>query len=322
MNEICTVLKGLEKRKILILTHHNADVDAISSAIVLKNFLSERNEVKVATCESVAKQCKKILELVREKILIDPDCGEFDFVIVLDTSSYEQVKKARNLKADMLIDHHENPEIEARYRCIDSEAKSTSAIIFRILKSLGHEFTKTERKLLLCGIVSDTSHLRFATRECFKTIYDLLGRDIEYKEILHLLQMEEDFSDKVATIKAAKRMDVYAFDQLILAISRLGSHEAIAARNLLKLGIDVAVVMTKKEGELRISSRGKEKILSHGLNLGEIFQEIGRFIHGSGGGHDLAGSANGKPLPYETVKREILRIFSRRLKRKGKKIKI
>ncbi len=320
MEKVVETLKKLEGKKILILIHHNADVDALASAWVLKNFLIHRNSVEIGACESLAKQTKKILNEIKEDILIDPDCSDYDFIIVADTSSSEQIKTARNVRVNLLIDHHEKGDLKAEIELIDKNAKATSCIIYTVLKELNYEFTKSDKKLLIAGIVSDTAHLRFANKEVFKTISELLG-DFSFGEILNLLAVEEDSSDRIATMKAAKRMEIYKINDLIIVFSKLGSHEAIAARNLVKLGADIAIVMTKKDNELRISSRGRERILSKGVNLAEIFEKVGEFIEGSGGGHDLAGSANGKVKAYEDVKKFILRELSKKLG-KWKKIRV
>lgn len=320
MKEFVEKLTKLENKKILLLMHHNADIDALASAYVLKNYLSEKNYVKIATCESLAKQTKKIMNIIKEEILIDPDCSNYDFVILIDTSSSEQVKSAKNLKINAIIDHHEKGDLSAPLEIIDKDAKATACIVYEIVKKSKYELNEEEKKVLLAGIVSDTAHLRFANKKTLKKIYELMG-NFSFGEVLNLISVEEDVSDRIATLKAAKRMDLYKFNDLVVAFSKLGSHEAIAARNLVKLGVDIAIVMTKKGNELRISSRGRERIIHKGINLAEIFERVGKFIHGSGGGHDLAGSANGKVLPYETVKKFILRELSKKLG-KWKRVKL
>ena len=320
MEKVIEILKNLEGKRVLLLMHHNADVDSLASACVLKGFLSKKNEVAIGASESLAKQTKKLLDMIEEEIVIDPDCSEYDFVIVLDTSSLEQIKTVKNVKVDLVIDHHDKGDLKAEMELIDKNAKATSCIIYIVLKELNYEFTKSDKKLLIAGIVSDTAHLRFANKEVFKIISELLG-DFSFGEILNLLAVEEDSSDRIATMKAAKRMEIYKINDLIIVFSKLGSHEAIAARNLVKLGADIAIVMTKKDNELRISSRGRERILSKDVNLAEVFEKVGEFIEGSGGGHDLAGSANGKVKPYESVKKFILRELSKKLG-KWKKVKV
>ncbi len=318
--KILEILESLENKKVLILMHHNADIDALSSAIVLKNFLEKKNNVDIGVSESVARQCRKIQEITKVDVVVDPDCKNYDFVISVDTSSKEQLKTIKNLKIDIVIDHHEKGDLEGNIETfVVEDAKSTTAVIYEMLKDV-YEFSEIDKKLILAGLLSDTSHLRFADKKVFGVFYDLLN-GIKFSEILDLVSTEEDVSDKVVTIKAAKRMDAYKFENnIILAITWAGSHEAIVAKNLLKIGIDIAIVSTKKGDELRISSRGKEKILKYGLNLAELFREVGKFINGSGGGHDLAGSANGKPVKFQDLEKFILKKVSEKLG-KYKKIK-
>jgi nanoRNase/pAp phosphatase (c-di-AMP/oligoRNAs hydrolase) len=310
MKQVLHALKNLKGKNILILTHHNADVDAIASAIALGEYLKAQNDVKIATCESIAKPAKRIAESF--EILIDPDCSKFDFVIVLDTSSSLQLKTAKNLKVDMIIDHHEKGDLHAQIEWIDKEAKATSFMIYKILRGFGFQLTKKLAKILCAGIVADTAHLRLANREIFKALYELLD-GVEFSEVLKLVAVEEEISNRIASLKAASRAELFKFKDLIVAISNLSSHEAIACRSLVKLGADIAIIIAKKDEEMRISSRARDKILDYGINLAEIFEKIGKFIEGQGGGHDLAGSANGKVKPLKDVKRFILREFVKKL---------
>ena len=54
----------------------------------------------------------------------------------------------------------------------------------------------------------------------------------------------------------------------------------------------VLVLARTQEGELKISARGTEQLISSGLNLGKILQELTAKYKGSGGGHDIAAGAN------------------------------
>jgi len=310
-------------KRVLILTHHNADIDALSSAYVLGNFLkSFGNEVSIGTSESVARQCKKIVELACIDVEIDPDCNNYNYIAVVDTSSYEQLKTVKNLKkVNLLIDHHHGNEIEARVKIVDVDAKSTSTIVYEILKRRKYSFNEVERKLLAAGIVSDTAHLRFANSRVLRALAEILKDEIELRDVLALITVEEDISDRIACLKAARRMEMYRFGDLIVVFSRLGSHEAIASRALVKFGADIAIVMAKKENELRISSRAREKVVKRGVNLAEIFREVGKYIDGYGGGHDLAGSCNGKVKSYKEVRNFILSLLVKKLG-KFKRVKV
>jgi RecJ-like exonuclease len=61
----------------------------------------------------------------------------------------------------------------------------------------------------------------------------------------------------------------------------------------------VLVLAKTKEGELKISARGTEQLVTSGVNLGKILQELTSKHKGSGGGHDIAAGAN---IPVECEK--------------------
>jgi single-stranded-DNA-specific exonuclease len=54
----------------------------------------------------------------------------------------------------------------------------------------------------------------------------------------------------------------------------------------------VFVLARTRDGDLKISARGTEKLVSSGVNLGKILQELTSKYKGSGGGHDIAAGAN------------------------------
>lgn len=294
MMDIVNEIKNL-KGSILILTHHNADIDAMSSAIGLHLGLKQlKLESRIGVAESIGRPAKNISEGF--DVLINPDCGVYDTVILVETSVPEQLKGVKNLRADMIIDHHPAGKLTEKAKAfwIEPLSKSTSQMIFKILKELGCKIDKKIAEILGAGIVADTAHLRLADLEVFEILVELLETGVKFEEILNLITTRPDISENIACLKAAKRIKIYRIDDILVVFSMLGSHEAAAARGFVRLGADIAVVAAIKEDEIRISSRGKEKILNYGLDLSEIFKEVGAMIDGSGGGHDLAGSANGK----------------------------
>lgn len=321
MQNVLNELKNL-RGSILILTHHNADIDAISSAIALYLGLKQLNlETKIGVAESVSKPAQKLSE--NFEILINPDCKKFDNVILLETSAPEQLTSIKNLRVDIIIDHHPEGKLvkQAKTSWIDEKEKSTAQMIYKLLKKLNCKINKEMAEIIIAGIVADTAHLRLADLEVFEILIELLKTGVEYKDVLKLIETPSDESESIACLKAAKRMDVYKIGNLIIVISNVSSHEAAASRALLKIGADVAIVIAVKEKEVRISSRAKEKILDYKIDLSEIFKEIGNLIDGSGGGHNLAGSANGKnKKAIQNVIKYILKEISKKVENEIKKI--
>jgi nanoRNase/pAp phosphatase (c-di-AMP/oligoRNAs hydrolase) len=81
----------------------------------------------------------------------------------------------------------------------------------------------------------------------------------------------------------------------IIATSRVGSFESRSARLLIVLGADVAIVASEnKKGDVRLSTRASNRIVSEGFNLTKILESIEDMNGGSAGGHSGAAGYNGK----------------------------
>ncbi|MBU5574984.1 MAG: DHH family phosphoesterase [Candidatus Aenigmarchaeota archaeon] len=321
MQKIIKYLKEL-KGKTLLLTHHNADLDAVASCLVLKNCLEKYGkEVYIGTSESISKLASN---LQVADIIIDPDCNNYDNIILIETSVLEQLKTIKNLRVDAIIDHHPpgNLASQAKIKFIDENKKSCAQIIFEICKNMKYEINSEDGKVLLAGIIFDTAHFSHADKEVFKNVLEIIEKtNINIQDAFKFLEVETDISEKIACIKALSRLNAYRINDILIVFSVAGSFEGPIARTITKLGADIAVIANIKEDEIRISSRGKEKIKNYGIDLSEIFKEVGKIIDGSGGGHDLAGSANGKnKKALNKAFNFILNTISKRIGKPYKKI--
>ncbi len=282
------------KGSVLLLTHHNADFDAVASVIGLEKGLGQIGiKARIGVAESVAKTARKLAE--GTDIMIDPDCAEFDNVIIVETSVPEQLASVKNLRADIIIDHHPAGPLakKARTVWIEPSAKSAAQMIYQLLKELECSVDKRIATVLAAGIVADTAHLRFAALPEFEILTELLRAGADFSNVLGILSSPADPSDTIAGLKAAAHMQLWKVEDIVIAVSKLGSHEAPAARALVRLGADIAIVAAVKKDEVRISSRAKESIEKYGVDLSEIFKKVGELVGGTGGGHPTAGSANG-----------------------------
>ena len=80
----------------------------------------------------------------------------------------------------------------------------------------------------------------------------------------------------------------------IVATSIVGSFESGSARHMIVLGADIAIVgSSKKNGEMRLSTRASNRIVSKGFNLTKILEKICEINEGSSGGHPGAAGYNG-----------------------------
>lgn len=291
---------------VLILTHHNADIDAVGSAIGLQELLDGKADL--AAAESISTGAKDLAKDYSFKI--DPDL-DYELVVVLDCSSKEQVDPIdieSSSSKKIIIDHHTPGNLEniADKSLIKPSLKSTAEIIYNLGKKSDLKINKKAAKGLICGMVADTSHLKLADKKHFEYISELLSLgDRDYSDILSILHNPPDFSERIAKIKAASRIEGYRADKKIIALSSIRSFEAASARAFLRMGADLAVVFCQRKDQLRISARCRRNLTEEIHLAKDLFSKLEKKFPGSAGGHDAAASANLKKAKEEDVRLEI-----------------
>ena len=305
-------------KKIAILTHHNADIDAVGSATALLLGFGQKNiRATIGVSNSIARQAKKLLLYSGCDIKINPDLKDFDVIFILDTAVPEQLApiKIPGDKEIYVIDHHENTRIKGTEEYISPRRKATCEMMLKVLKDNNVKINKKIADLLLAGIVSDTNHFILADKITFKLVVELLNYKADLRFVLNLVNNPPEVSERLAKLKGSKNLEIYKYKEYIIVFSEVQSHEAAVARGLLSLGADVSVVFTEKEDELRVSARANRIIVSReNLNLGQdIFSKLKEISGGNGGGHDAAGSLN---TPHKEKKPDIKKFIFERLEEK------
>ena len=307
-----------------IIMHHNADPDAVGSAVALALLLKKQGlRVTVSAPLGISRQGRRVLEKfqfhVREEVEKSPS-----LVFIVDSSSSEQIGKLafRTKPKIILIDHHQRGNLakDADFTFVDTEAHSCAILVYRMIVSLGIPVVSHAAPFILCGIVADTAFLRIACKEDIDAVDELLNH-VELSDIFDALSVKEDISERIAKLKVMRRVELYRVRDLIIAFSRAGSFESRAAVSIIRMGADVAVVFNVKKSEIRISARVR-KYLSSDIDLVKMLKKAEPLIEGSVGGHAGAASANGKnPNKVNEVKKVILKSFEKRANSVSKLIK-
>lgn len=290
----------LSKKKIrlaYVVTHRLADVDAYCSSYATAKMLkSFANSVKVVLPEGLNTIAEKVSKNFPLQIDSDPDFGQADVIVIVDTNNplllsqaMEDVVKSKARK--VLIDHHplaSNAKKLADTMVLDTKASSASEIVYRVYKANKVKISKQIAQVLLVGIMADSQHLLLAGSKTIEAVNDLckLGASLEIAR--KVLTHERDFSERIARLKAARRIVVYSANNFIVAFSRVGSFHASAARGLLELGADLAVVVGGDDKASKASLRSTQKFYTESqLHLGT---DIASSLTDSGGGHPTAAS--------------------------------
>jgi phosphoesterase RecJ-like protein len=304
--EINKILDDLDAKLVTLLCHHNADPDAICSAYALKSLLKHvkpKLEVVVGAAHGISRLSKHLLTQLPIEIETQPEVENSDLIMLLDTNTIQQLnnlaEKVKTSKTPIIVVDHHAPHSEtqqlAELYITNEESSSTCEIIYNFFKQANIRLGQNEAKALFLGIAFDTRHFIIAKSSTLKTIAEIIGAGVDAQETLSILSMPMDFSERVARLKASRRIKFVKINKWIIAFSRVSAYQASAARAIIELGAHVAVVAGQKNQNLEISLRSnREFYMNTGIHLGrDIANPLGEYLRGMGGGHPTAAGVNG-----------------------------
>ncbi|MGC9345409.1 MAG: DHH family phosphoesterase [Candidatus Bathyarchaeales archaeon] len=323
--EIIKILDEADAKFVVLLCHHNADPDAICSAYAFASLLKHFKpnlEVEIGAAQGISRLSKHLLKHLPIEVKTQPNVEHADVIVLLDTNTVQQLnnlaEKVKTSKAPIIvIDHHAaHPETEklAKLYITNEETSSTCEIIYNFFKQMSVKPCENEAKTLFLGIAFDTRHFILADSSALKTIAELINAGVNAQEALSLLSLPMTFSERVARLKACRRVKLFKIGEWIIAFSHVSAYQASAARAIINLGAHVAVVAGQKNETLEISLRSTLEFYENtGVHLGkDIAKPLGEYLHGMGGGHSTAAGVNGVG-EIETSLKRCLRLLKERL---------
>jgi len=328
---IISLLDKTNAKLIVLLCHQNADPDAICAAFAFSKFLQRLKpelKVEIAAAQGPSRLSKFLLTSLPLTLTTQPRIDEADVIALLDTNTIQQLAewgelvKAVNAPL-VVIDHHaSHPETERLAAlCIsDEEASSACEIVYKFFKESGFTLSEIEAKAVFLGIAFDTRHFVLAKSSTLKIVADLIDAGVKAEETLSLLALPMDQSERIARLKACRRVRLMKVNDWLLAFSHVSAYQASAARALIGLGAHVAVVAGQRGEKIQISLRAcKEFYKETGIHLGrDIANPLGEYLKGMGGGHSLSAGVNGVGDLEASLKR-CARLFKESITKKGYK---
>lgn len=322
--EITKTLDSLNPKLVVLLCHHNADPDAVCSAYAFKSLLKQVNpqfEIEIGATNGISRLSKHLLQHISIDVKDPPSVQNADAIVMLDTNTIQQLdtfaETVKNGKAPIIvIDHHAvHPDtLNLAKLCISNEeSSSTCEIVYNFYKQSNMKVGENEAKALFLGIAFDTRHFVLANSSTLKNIAELVDLGVNVQQTLPLLSLPMDFSERVARLKASKRVRLFKINDWIAAFSRVSAYQASAARALIELGADVVAVAGQKNENIEVSLRATREFCEQsGVHLGkDIAQPLGEYLSGMGGGHSSAAGANGTGEPELALKRCLLLLKER-----------
>ncbi|HIH88072.1 TPA: hypothetical protein HA344_02540 [Candidatus Bathyarchaeota archaeon] len=300
-----SALRDHLRGKISIICHHNADPDAIGAAYALARLIKlidPKAATEIIYPDTASQLSEKIISRYNIEASNKPKIVGVDAIIVVDTGSLIQLESMRPLVEDanvrIFIDHHgRDPEIErlATIYISDEDAIATCEIVADIWRDAGLEPPKEVAEILLLGMVFDSKHFGLGTPRLFRAAARLMDLGATLNGARELLQSSMDASERIARLKSAQRLNIYRAGPWLIATSNLSSFQASAARGVIGLGADVAILAGNDKEILKASLRSTEDFYAKtGIHLGDdVTKPLGDLFGGAGGGHPTAAGVNG-----------------------------
>lgn len=310
-------LKRLKNIKsICLIAHIEPDPDAISSMIVLRNFLKTKLHVETvdifAETKILTKQLKEILGTVE----FNNKTTKYHTAIMMDSPNSKRLgiyeKLFNSAEQKIVIDHHATNEYLGDINIVEI-CSSTCEIVYEITKEFKHSLTSQEKGKLYSGIITDTNNFSVGEIDSrtFRIVSELvpyINRDLIYKTFLSNTSLK----NKQVEALAINNLTSHENEQII--ISHISHNEAknyqIAVHdydgiinNLAKINTaSLICLIESKHEKYYVSMRAK-----HGLDVSQIAKNNG------GGGHTGAAAFTSCD-EIENIKTLILNSFKEELK--------
>lgn len=296
---------GLIGESVIILVHKNADPDSIGAAKGIQDLISilkPTTTSRILVPDDISSLSEQIAFTLNISYEEDGEERIADTFVLVDVGSMNQVGSWAETLLEtesniIVIDHHifdntfEN--ISSLY-IHDSEISSASEMVYKLFKESGNTPSYHTAMALLVGIGFDTRHFGLGNSKMFQTVSELLDLTGKVEEVKKLLTVPLSLSDRIARLKAAQRLELHKIGGWIIATSTVGSFQSSAARAIIGIGADCAIVAGQDDDGMRVSVRSKYNFYQQTqVNLGEIMIAASDQFEGSGSGHPTAAGFNG-----------------------------
>lgn len=228
MQSVSYSLKQFKKaNKIAIITHMNADADAIGSTMALKILLQKRYKnnpkLKIDIFTDTEKFAENLLPMVSHAIFNSRHYKRYDLAILLDCPNSTRAGRFEeiflNAKDTLLIDHHETAQKQGNNNIIMTTSSVCEIIYNKYIKSHKFKYSSEVLRLIYSGIITDTNDLSQNVHQTtHKVIADLLEKDREMGlslETIHDYFFKNTSKQKMALLaRGLKSLAFYCNDQI------------------------------------------------------------------------------------------------------------
>ncbi|MCD6090328.1 MAG: DHH family phosphoesterase [Bacteroidales bacterium] len=311
----------LTPKKIVLSAHANPDGDTIGSCIALYHYLTQFGHQVIVISPNEAPGFLQWLQGYEQVLIYDNDTKKAeseidsaDLIFAVDYNAFHRtgagletlLDKASAIK--ILIDHHPNPDGLFDVIISDTSSSSTAEMIFRFIED-SEQLDKINKDVaagLYVGLLTDTGSFSFSINsdKPYKMAAFLYNTGIDIQAINQRIYSAFTESRLRLTGYAISEKlvvnHILRFAYISLSKAELdrfnhqnGDTESLVNYALSLENIVAAVLLTEKEGTIRLSFRSKGKFA-----VNEIASE-----YFEGGGHRNAAGGNSFVTMEETIQK-------------------
>lgn len=189
-----------EAQSIVITCHRSPDGDALGSSLAMASFLKEQGKDATIIIPDAYPDFLMWMPGTHEIVRYDkhPEKAEMlvkiaDLIVCLDFNTLnrtgEEMEKVllKSKASRILIDHHLDPDIEAKVVVSHPEMSSTSEMVFHIINQMGcyDSMNAQTATCIYCGMMTDTGAFTYNSTnpETYNVIAMLLAKGINKDKI-------------------------------------------------------------------------------------------------------------------------------------------
>ncbi len=308
-------------KKVCLIGHIEPDPDAISSMVVLSEFI--RDHFKIGHIDlfgETVQLSNNLYSILGEKELIQnvnsiPHELTFDTVVMMDCPNTDRLGVFKPLfeKASqtIVIDHHATNDFSGDLNIVEI-CSSTCEIVSAILYDFKYNITDSQMGKLYAGMITDTNN--FSVGEIKERTFQIAGQFVEHinrDEIYKTYMANTSLKNLKVLSMAIENISSYENDQILITHidHKTATENMITKNDLCGLINKIATVSTAKlvcfveprDNSYYVSMRAKK-----GFNVAKIAK-----TH-NGGGH-VGAAAFSTDLNITEIEKIILADFKKEL---------
>ncbi|SFU17665.1 phosphoesterase RecJ domain-containing protein [Algoriphagus locisalis] len=276
----------LSASNILITAHKSADGDSVGSSIGLLHFIEKLGKKATICHPDKAPKFLDFLDLScitsmdQEPEKVTATFEEADLIFCLDYNATDRVGKDMQplLEAatctKIMIDHHLDPQDFANITVSETSASSTAELIVELIEQSENGALLDEKigTPLYLGILTDTGSFRFNSVKprTHEVLAKLLAAGVKH-HLIHELLNDTNTASRLRLQGFAMSQKMEILDENAVAIIPLtkeelekydykkGDTDSLANLALSIKGMKAAIVLSERDGIIKISFRSKGK---------------------------------------------------------------